>query len=232
VMPGNNDTGDINELATELAHRGGISQLNAIRRGRERHSAAVRLCGYSNHRIERDGLAVTLLAARPHSMGGPELSFPGHMAAHYGIHDMAASTRRLHELVDQAETDALVFLSHNGPVGLGDEPHAMWGCDFRPGGGDWGDPDLALAIEYARDRGKQVLAVVAGHMHLRTKCGNQRPWCQREQGTLYVNAARVPRIVAADGDVFRHHLALRISAAGAEVAELMVPQYGARQGSS
>ena len=97
----------------------------------------------------------------------------------------------------------------------------MWGCDFRPGGGDWGDPDLEAAIDHALARGKRVLAVVAGHMHHRTKCGNERPWRLDRDGVIYVNAAKVPRIFAADSRVQRHHVALEIGAAGAAVTEVL-----------
>ena len=77
-----------------------------------------------------------------------------------------------------------------------------------------------------RLQGKRVLAVVAGHMHLHTKCGNERPWCVKREGIVYVNAARVPRIFAGSDDVHRHHVALSISADGATVKEVLVPEYG------
>jgi len=234
VMPGNNDTGDIRQLAAELAHRGGMKQLSAIRQGRHQDDnlsaqPVVRLCGYSNHILQRDDLAVTLIAGRPHSMGGAALSFAAHMQSVYGIDSIEASAQRLCDLVDQTTTERLVFLSHNGPVGLGDEPHAMWGCDFKPGGGDWGDPDLAVAIDHALARGRQVLAVVGGHMHLRTKCGNERPWRLDREGVVYVNAARVPRIFSSSENTHRHHVALTITRDGAQVAEVIVPQYDDQQ---
>jgi len=231
VMPGNNDVGDIAELAAELAYRGGIQRLAAMRRGRDTDGAAdspapVQLCGYSAHRLRRGDVDVTVIAARPHSMGGPTLAFAGHMRDAWGIDSMEASTRRLCALVDGAETRDLVFFAHNGPTGLGEDAHAMWGCDFRPGGGDWGDPDLAAAIAHALAGGRRVLAVVAGHMHLRTKCGRERPWCEERDGTLYVNAARVPRIFASEDDTHRHHVALEIGARGVSAVERFVPQQG------
>lgn len=231
VMPGNNDTGDISELAAELAYRGGVNRLTALRRGletddRENRSASVRLCGYSSHQIARGPVNVTVIAARPHSMGGPELSFVEQLSSVYGVASMDESTRRLVSLVDSAETENLIFFAHNGPTGHGGEPHDIWGCDFKPGGGDWGDPDLAAAIEHAISLGKRVLAVVAGHMHLRTKGGVERPWRVDHAGILYINAARVPRIFASDDDVHRHHVALEITADGIVVDEILVPEYG------
>jgi uncharacterized protein (TIGR04168 family) len=231
VMPGNNDTGDIAELSAELAYRSGIKSLFAIRQGQAASAqigdtAPIRLCGYSNHRLTQDSIDITLIAGRPHSMGGSELSFPDHMESTYGIDSIATSTERLLALVDQAETRDVVFLGHNGPTGLGDAPHAMWGCDFRPGGGDWGDPDLAAAIDHAVDRGKRVLAVIAGHMHLSTKCGNERPWRIERNGIAYVNAARVPRIFSRNSEVLRHHVSLTVTADGVEVDEVLMPERG------
>ncbi|HSG55283.1 MAG TPA: hypothetical protein VLA45_07490, partial [Paracoccaceae bacterium] len=166
-----------------------------------------------------------IIAARPHSMGGPELSFPDYMQATYGIADIEASTRRLIQLVDDSESDDLVFLGHNGPTGLGEAADAIWGCDFKPGGGDWGDPDLAQAIAHARGAGKRVLAVIGGHMHLQTKHGVQRPWQLERDGTLYLNAARVPRIFSGEDNVYRHHVAVTISSEGVSAEEVLLPEY-------
>lgn len=229
VMPGNNDTGDIAQLGAELAYRSGIKTLFAIRQGtadsdQRADAAPIRLCGYSNHRLTDGPVDLTLIAGRPHSMGGNELSFPDHMESTYGIGSIAASTARLPELVSATETQDIVFLSHNGPTGLGDAPHDMWGCDFKPGGGDWGDPDLAAAIDYALERGKRVLAVIAGHMHLHTKCGNERPWRIERNGIVYINAARVPRIFSRNAEVLRHHVAVTVTADGIEVDEIFVPE--------
>ncbi|MEQ8860498.1 MAG: metallophosphoesterase [Pseudomonadales bacterium] len=224
VMPGNHDTVSIAELAAELSHRSGSNALAAVRSGSAATPAAIRLCGFSSHRIVRDAIDVTLITGRPHSLGGPELAYPEHMAREYRIDSLEASQRRLAALVDRAESDRLLFFSHNGPVGLGDAPDAMWGCDFRPGGGDWGDPDLRGAIDYALAQGREVLAVIGGHMHLRTRCNRERPWLQHHQGVSYVNAARVPRIAVGEVDTHRHHLAATLTSQGIEVREVFVPQ--------
>ncbi len=224
VMPGNNDTGDIHQLAAELSHRSGLKRLTEIRQGAGDTINSIRLCGYSSHRYTTPATDVTLIAARPHSMGGPALTFAEHMAATYGIDSMETSAQRLKELIDAAQTAELIFLAHNGPTGLGGEPADMWGCDFKPDGGDWGDPDLSEAIAYAVETGRRVLAVVAGHMHLTTKCGQERPWRREHDGILYVNAARVPRIYAGSDDVMRHHVALHVHGRGVEIEEVEVPQ--------
>ena len=223
VIPGNNDVGDMAELAAELVHRSGLQKLASLRTGTG-HREPIRLCGYSTHRLTSDSTDLTLLVGRPHSLGGAELSYPSYMSSNYGIDSMDQSIDRLCALVDEVETDNLVFFSHNGPTGLGDEPADMWGCDFKPGGGDWGDPDLERAIEHALNRGKRVLAVVAGHMHLRTKHGPERDWITERHDILYVNTARVPRIFAGDDDLHRHHVALTVRADGVSVEEVVVPQ--------
>ncbi len=224
VMPGNNDTVDIGRLAAELNHQQGLNAILSIT-GKQDAAAPVALCGYSHHGIHVAGRDISLVAGRPHSMGGPALTFPDYMGETYGIHTLDSSTERLCALVDDA-CDEIIFLAHNGPVGLGAEPADMWGCDFKPGGGDWGDTDLAAAIAYAQSRGKTVLAVVAGHMHLRTKQGEERPWQRQLNGTAYINAARVPRIFSGDDDVYRHHVVLEIGAQTLAFREVLLPQYG------
>jgi len=225
VMPGNNDTVDIDELAAELAHRQGMQHLLSIARA-DPQASTVNLCGYSLHRLTAGNLDVSLIAARPHSMGGPHLSFPDYMRKSYGIDSLDQSSQRLMALVDRAETEQLIFLAHNGPRGLGEAAHDIWGCDFKDDGGDWGDPDLAAAIDHARASGRQVTAVIAGHMHLRTRQGVDRPWLLEKEGTVYVNAARVPRIFSGKDDVYRHHVAVTVRASGIAVEEVLVPQYG------
>lgn len=225
VMPGNHDTGDISELAAELNHRRGIRKLTAIRTGASdgaNDTAEVRLCGYSLHRLHRDAVDVTVVAARPHSLGGASLAFPEHMHRAYGIASLEESRERLYSLLNQVQTPRVMFFAHNGPTGLGNEPTDMWGCDFKPEGGDWGDPDLAAAIGYARAQGREVLAVVAGHMHLGTQCGRERPWLEHRDGTCFINAARVPRIFARASATHRHHVALTLTPAGVEAREVLV----------
>lgn len=226
VMPGNNDTGDIHQLAAELAHQNGLNQLMSISRDTQQPVNPIVLCGYSRHLIKAGQLEVALLAGRPHSMGGPDLSFPDYMSETYGITSLEDSGRRLMALIDETDTEHLIFLAHNGPWGLGEEAHAIWGCDFKEGGGDWGDPDLTAAIDHARASGKQVMAVIAGHMHIRTKQGVERPWKLEIDNTLYINAARVPRIFSNGDDVYRHHVTVTISEEGAHANEVLLPQYG------
>jgi len=228
VMPGNNDTIDTAELAAELTHRAGIAALSEMRArptDRAESRPHVQVCGYSTHRYQRDGeLDVTLVTGRPHSMGGPELSFPDYMHESYGIRSLQESQDRLMSLVEDTKSEQLIFLSHNGPNGLGGDPLDIWGADFKAGGGDWGDPDLTAAIDYAVASHKQVLAVIAGHMHVKTKSGEDRTWRTRAAGIEYVNAARVPRIFSGHDDVHRHHLSVSVRPGEVNIAEVLLPQ--------
>jgi uncharacterized protein (TIGR04168 family) len=219
VIPGNNDVGDVAELAAELSHRSGLRELDALRTGGT-SGPSIRLSGYDSHRLVKEGVDVTLIIGRPHSLGGPDLSYPDYMAENYGIGSLDESAALLCELVDRAESEQLIFLGHNGPTGLGSEPHDMWGCDFKPGGGDWGDPDLEVAVAHARARGREVLAVIGGHMHLRTKQGIERRWIDERDGVVYVNAARVPRIFPDTDGLKRHHVSLTVSAGGVDIEEV------------
>lgn len=227
VMPGNNDVRFQPAIAAEFAHQRGLIELLSAgprERSRTLHRAAgqVEPCGYSLHAISIGGRAMTLLAGRPHSMGGPELSFVEELERNHGVATMAASTERLLKLVEDAQTDELIVLSHNGPYGLGGRPTDLWGCDFSGGAGDWGDPDLAPAIEHARKVGKRVLAVVGGHMHLRTRHREERDSRGERAGMLYVNPARVPRITVARAGTVRSHFCLELDAGGVRATEVLV----------
>ena len=223
VMPGNNDVADFAQLSAEFTHQRGLNRILTGSRTRGGGSVGeVRMCGYSLHRLSAGDLDVTMIAARPHSLGGPELSFADHVEQTYGIATIDESLSHMLRLIDDVQSRRVMFLSHNGPTGFGGEPADMWGCDFKAGGGDWGDPDLEHAIDHARGKGHEVLAVIAGHMHLRTKQGVERPWMCEKDGTLYVNAARVPRIFANGGETYRHHVAVKIDEHGISAEEILV----------
>jgi uncharacterized protein (TIGR04168 family) len=220
VMPGNNDVLEYARIAAELTYQRGRSDLlgdaepepPAAGRG-------VRICGYSLHRVRLGPLDVTIVAGRPFSMGGPALAFPDLLERSFGVRTLAQSSERLRELVTQADTEHLIFFAHNGPFGLGGQADDPWGRDFHPDAGDWGDVDLRDAIAAALALGQKPLAVVGGHMHRRLRGGGERRWQLRRVGILYVNAAWVPRVFAADGRELRHHVALRLGADGGIAAE-------------
>jgi uncharacterized protein (TIGR04168 family) len=221
-IPGNHDATNIWQLAAEiwqkpwLARWGALGQERRVRALREALDMAV-TTGYTVHHFSQ----FDLVAARPFSMGGPRLSFQPYLKRHYDIASLDQSADRLRQCVDQTQSDRLIFLAHNGPTGLSHAPTDIWGCDFRPAGGDFGDPDLEQAITYAQEQGKQILAVIAGHLHQRTKSGQQRQWLVEKNGVQYINAACVPRIFERDGEVVRHHVQLVVGETAVTVREVL-----------
>jgi len=216
VMPGNHDATHPLQL---LAHVAGRPTLGApLRPVQSRRLEALHealgdcvVAAYSRHRVGD----LTVVAARPHSMGGPDLAFRAMLSTYWGVDSFDASAARLRELVDGVDTEDIVFLAHNGPTGLGDHATSIWGCDFRAEMGDWGDPDLAEGIAFARRKGHRVRAVVAGHMHRRVRGGKARTWLVEDEGTSYVNAAEVPRI----REGRHHHVAIEIDPARVQVED-------------
>ena len=227
LIPGNNDVEYQPEIEAEFSHQQGLIRILEAGGGQRnpsmsRSSGQVKVCGFSQHLLQLSSGNVTLVAGRPHSMGGPNLSFEAHLLRNYGVGSLSASADRLIELVEEASTEDLLFLSHNGPQGLGALPTDPWGCDFRDSGGDWGDPDLSAALEHAEKIGKHVLAVVAGHMHWRTRGGELRLSQVRRGETLFVNPAHVPRIFSSPDGPMRSHLCLQLGEGQVQCKEVKV----------
>ncbi len=146
---------------------------------------------------------ISVVGARPFSWGGPTLRSPELYDEIYGIHTMRQSAAAIVDAARNAQHRDLVILAHNGPLGLGAEPGDAFGKDFGKPGGDWGDRDLALAIQRIEGFGLRVRAVVAGHMHhkLVHPRGTERTRFVKRGETLFLNAARVPRMrQGPDGD--------------------------------
>lgn len=213
VVPGNHDAVTLAQLASEVFRApDALRSALALGMGRRVEALAralepVPLGGYSLHPFDRIGLCV--LVARPHSLGGPRLGFRRYLADRFGVRTLADSASRLCALFDtMPEQQPIIVLAHCGPSGLGDRRTDIYGCDFRPQQGDWGDEDLRLALEHARATRKRVLAVVGGHMHRRVRGGGERVWRVERDGILYVNAARVPRSKPKNPAARRHHVSL------------------------
>jgi uncharacterized protein (TIGR04168 family) len=216
VVPGNHDGALPHQLLAEMMRHEASIELTAS--GQAERVAQLRaalapavLGGYSVHPLRaaagsgRDE-RIDCVVGRPHSFGGPQLSFRPYLREQFGIDSIERSAERLCALVDATTTERIVFLAHNGPSGLGEKKSDIWGADFRKSEGDFGDPDLRTAIVHARRRGKRVLAVLAGHMHHAVRGGGERTWTVKEHETLFVNAARVPRVWKAEGKILRHHV--------------------------
>ena len=165
--------------------------------GRSFPKSYLRLCDalgdrhLAMRRVEMPELGLSLVGARPLSMGGGDLKFVPPGCESWTIERWADE---LTALLLAAEGERIVVLAHDGPSGLGSSRDAIYGCDFRPDAGDWGDPDLRLALDRAVAAGKPVVAVIAGHMHHALRGGGSREWQAREGGVLHVNAAVVPRV--------------------------------------
>jgi uncharacterized protein (TIGR04168 family) len=152
---------------------------------------------------------ISIIGARPFSWGGASLRSPEVYRRLYGVDDMATSAERIFEAARSAQHRDLVILAHNGPTGLSRDPQDIYGKDFgSPVGGDWGDPDLELALESITRSGWRVPCVIAGHMHDRVMHprGAQRARFLRRGGTLFVNPAVVPRVRPCNGTTVGHYL--------------------------
>jgi uncharacterized protein (TIGR04168 family) len=142
-------------------------------------------------------LGVTVLGARPFSWGGPEWKNKSFYKDRFGLKGFEESADRIMEAVARAGTNHLIFIGHNGPAGLGSEAESPCGKDWGGVPGDYGDPDFALAIQRCQDLGKSLPLVGFGHMHhgLRHRKDVKRQSIAQVAGTVYVNAAAVPRIL-------------------------------------
>lgn len=163
--------------------------------------------GYGHKDLSRLGLSV--VGGRPFSWGGDAWKNEQFYRDRYGVHSFDESGERIKTATAAATYDHLIFLAHNGPFGLGREPEDPCGRDWQPRGGDFGDPDLTAAIEFARDRDRRVSLVVFGHMHHRLRHRSdrlRRIVTQDAAGTLYLNAACVPRLQTLDGTPAHHFM--------------------------
>lgn len=225
IIPGNHDTLTVPQLIAEIKQWSLLrrwlawGQSGRLRRWR-RALGPVQVGGYSVHPVP--GVAdMAVVVGRPFAMGGSVLHCQPQLQRQFGVGTMAESAARLCQLVERAPQSRLIFLAHNGPTGLGATYESIWGNDFHPDEGDFGDSDLREAIDFARQRGKAVLAVVAGHMHHHVKQEGQRTWHLVQDGIHYINAARVPRIFEADGRIHHHHICLTVLDDEVTVTELL-----------
>ena len=178
---------------------------------------------------------MAVVGGRPFSWGGPKWQNGTFYERRFGVGGLEESTARISEQAVNATHDAVIFVGHNGPYGLGDDPESICGKDWKPIGGDFGDRDLTAAIKAARGVGKTVPLVTFGHMHHRLRHTRDRLRDRvvvDEAGTVYLNAAVVPRIeewghttrhsfmvVTLDGDVVVRVLRVWITAEGDVVEE-------------
>jgi uncharacterized protein (TIGR04168 family) len=241
-IPGNHDVHNVWQIIAEVLGSRALVRLSGLWHYRYHQHLReklrpVKVGGYSIHPYQFGEFEFDLICARPYAMGGSQLSFSPLLRRLYGIRTKQDSIDLLCCQVDGTRSQNLIFLAHNGPHGLGDQPADIWGCDFDPRQGDFGDRDLTAAVEYAQSQGKRVLAVIAGHMHLQTYLGPKpvwqrrgtpgpiRPWYLERAGIHYVNAARVPRILTrGDGKSFHHHIEMWILGSEISIREKMIAE--------
>ncbi|MDJ0509809.1 MAG: TIGR04168 family protein [Crocosphaera sp.] len=150
---------------------------------------------------------LSVVGSRPYSWGGPEWKNKEFLRDRYQVTNFTESTAKIVSAVQKTSQKNIIFLGHNGPAGLGENPEAICGKDWQPLGGDHGDPDFANAIEKTYDLGKQVPLVAFGHMHHRLRHTRSRlrtRVVKNGQGTVYLNAASVPRIIEEKGETLRN----------------------------
>ncbi|ACB49439.1 metallophosphoesterase [Crocosphaera subtropica ATCC 51142] len=161
--------------------------------------------GYSKLDFPQFNLSV--VGSRPYSWGGPEWKNKSFLRDRYQVSNFAESTAKIMAAVQETSETNIIFLGHNGPTGLGQHPEAICGKDWQPLGGDHGDPDFAQAIAQTYDLGKKIPLVTFGHMHHRlrhTRSQLRTRLVTNEQGTVYLNAACVPRIIEENGQKLRN----------------------------
>jgi len=242
IIPGNHDVHNCLQIIAEALNNPVLVWLTGLPHKRfhqnlQSQLQPVILGGYSLHTFQTNGINIDVIAARPFAMGGSNLSYFPLLRSLYSVKTLEDSVDLLRQKIDISEAGNLIFLAHNGPWGLGENPTDIWGCDFNPGKGDFGDRDLTEAVQYAKTLGKRVLAVIAGHMHHQTYLGPKpfwrrgipgpkRPKLVEKGGILYINAARVPRIFQQESKIFRHHLCFEFDGTDVEISEKFIEHPG------
>jgi uncharacterized protein (TIGR04168 family) len=143
-------------------------------------------------------LDLTVVGGRPFSWGGSDWRYSQFYQDRFGVSSFAESAQRILAAAQSATRSRVIFLGHNGPKGLGSKPEDPCGKDWEPLGGDFGDPDLADAIAQTKQLGISIPLVTFGHMHHKlrhTKQYLRKSVTVDADGTVYLNAASVPRIV-------------------------------------
>lgn len=161
--------------------------------------------GYN--KLDFPTLNLSVVGSRPFSWGGKEWKYNEILQERYNVSNFEESRAKITEATQKTAYSHLIFLGHNGPSGLGDQAEDICGRDWKPLGGDHGDTDFEGAIFDARALNKQVSLVIFGHMHHRLRHTQTRLRTRLVQdinGTFYVNAASVPRVIEKEGEKWRN----------------------------
>lgn len=150
---------------------------------------------------------LSVVGSRPFTWGGEIWKNEAFYRERYGINSFGESSERIVAAAQNATYETIIFVGHNGPTGLGDQPEDPCGRDWQPLGGDHGDPDFAEAIAQTQVLGKSIPLVTFGHMHhsLRhTKERSRTAISTSSEGIVYLNSASVPRIKQTQSDRLRN----------------------------
>jgi hypothetical protein len=171
-------------------------------------------------------LGVTVVGGRPCSWGGGEWKLGEFYQRYFGVEELGG-------------VPSPDYPSHPAvPVSAGDSAQSQWSHGFGRGtpsslrsgldtrGGGLRRPGFAGGRSRRRNRqASPIPLVVFGHMHrqLRGNLG-QRQMCQRDEtGTVYFNAAVVPRIRTVGGESWHHFGLVELGAQGVlSVAQVWV----------
>jgi uncharacterized protein (TIGR04168 family) len=179
--------------------------------------------GYSH--LDFPELNLSVVGGRPFSWGGSDWRYGDFYQERLGVSSFAQSADRIVSAAWRSTYATTIFIGHNGPLGLGDGPEDPCGKDWgSPVGGDFGDPDLKEAIDRTRLAGKTIPLVTFGHMHhhLRhTRSRLRTPTYVDAKGTVYLNAASVPRIDNVKGDRWRNFSLVSLQAGVVTQASLV-----------
>lgn len=148
-------------------------------------------------KLDFPDLKLSVVGSRPFSWGGSTWRNEDFYQQRYGVSSFEESTTKMVAAAKSTSYETLLFVGHCGPTGLGGRPEDPCGRDWKPLGGDFGDPDFAAAIEQVQAMGKTIPLVTFGHMHhqLRHTKEYLRKSVHVSDGTVYLNAANVPRII-------------------------------------
>lgn len=188
----------------------GIKQCPYDRSQEDRLQQQIDLLGDAHvgyRKLDFPDLKLSVVGSRPFSWGGSHWKNTKFYRDRCGVSSFDESVDRIVEVASSTDFEHVIFIGHNGPTGLGVLPEDPCGKDWQPIGGDHGDPDFEQAITKTRQQGKIIPLVTFGHMHhtLRhTKQQLRRAIHTSPEGTVYLNAARVPRIVQNEGDRLRN----------------------------
>ena len=152
-------------------------------------------------------LNLSVVGSRPFSWGGSKWRKEAFYRDRFNVHNFEESTQRITQSIASTAHDTVILLGHSGPAGLGAAEHSICGKDWKPIGGDYGDPDFADAISKSYQMIKTFPLVTFGHMHHQLRHNSSRTRevvATNSMGTIFFNSALTPRIVKTDKELHRN----------------------------